>query len=959
MRIAATLVLVALATKTSAYPSYYINDASTTKCWVSPGEESPGGRMWTGPADGEATLAFTPSLVNGNTYIPGTSYTVTVSHSNVVGGTGIMGSTRGTWTTAGSGSSCRYNGYKSTTAVWTAPSSGAVTVGGSISDRQSVMKTVEMNLVAGAAPTTTMASTTSAATEPTSTTSSSSSTIQSTTPPESPYQYWQHSIAPHTNNDSVVPDGFQFDLKWNLTDTHFMMRIEAPTSGWIAFGIGEGGAGGMPGADIVACTAEGWVSDRYALAYATPLEDSKQDWTLLESGGHSGQTYCILKRARITDDWQDRQLHQQSLALGKLNILMAYGMDDSFTYHLRGNRATTQIDLFDDSTSIERLTAMPDYDTSVLLLNPNVSVPHDATSCNQLNTLVGGRFCLDAVTTYYTTTHSIAHLGDRSIIGLGAYIKNETRANVHHFVVSAYSSADCTDGYLGPTYIWAPGAQTLVYPEFLGVHIGSAESSASCLEIQTHYDNPDAVSGLVDSSGIVLHLNSPGQFRSVEAAVYQVGDPSVRLAGQQLLSGLSKYEFECGEANFAGAPNITIYGVAHHMHIAGKYMSTTLSRPGEPNVTWTTEFYDHGFQTVIPVNVTFNGAQLPKFSTECIFDSRQSTSYPFYEPTGRWGQGSDDEMCIDFFYYYPRVPEAISCELNLGSDTPPFPSQNGLTPLPNISSLDSVYADMTDSNNNTFPIPPVYCTYPSSDDTQNVHLVYCEWDGSAFKSHWVAWSAGLAHNGCSQSYPEGTPNFNHWIVDNNEIFPVIGYRLFCGAGNNPIGSHLVNSTLLSNYDALERLFGIDTGTYAPTTSVPTTGSPATSAPVSSPTTSPATSLPTNSPATSLPTNALPMSNAPSTSLPAITSSMTTVRSTTLSQSIDVNTGDSSGTESDDEDALMYVIIVVVAFVVVAVVAVLGYKEYKSQITTRVQLTNDDRATMNPTYEIDMNSNIGV
>ena len=128
-----------------------------------------------------------------------------------------------------------------------------------------------------------------------------------------------------------------------------------------------------------------------------------------------------------------------------------------------------------------------------------------------------------------------------------------------------------------------------------------------CIGVQTHYDNPGLTAGLVDSSGPVFHMTAENTVRPTELGVVQINDPEVSLYGQDIVSGWSKYSFDCSGLGGIGDPGITFFSVGHHMHVAGHMMQTNITRSGIDDVVWTTEHYDFNFQTNIPVNVTIKG----------------------------------------------------------------------------------------------------------------------------------------------------------------------------------------------------------------------------------------------------------------------------------------------------------------------------------------------------------------
>ena len=90
------------------------------------------------------------------------------------------------------------------------------------------------------------------------------------------------------------------------------------------------------------------------------------------------------------------------------------------------------------------------------------------------------------------------------------------------------------------------------------------------------------------------------------------------------------------------------------MHELGARGWTRLWR-GTQDMGYTTriEYYDYGFQEFVPLNFTLMPGD--RLQTHCAYDSRsRSAPTPFGSP-------SNQEMCMDFVMYYPRVPDWDFC----------------------------------------------------------------------------------------------------------------------------------------------------------------------------------------------------------------------------------------------------------------------------------------------------------
>ena len=53
----------------------------------------------------------------------------------------------------------------------------------------------------------------------------------------------------------------RFTFAWSFRNDEIVVAIEAATTGWVGFGLGERGSGAMAGSDLLTCTGEGELID--------------------------------------------------------------------------------------------------------------------------------------------------------------------------------------------------------------------------------------------------------------------------------------------------------------------------------------------------------------------------------------------------------------------------------------------------------------------------------------------------------------------------------------------------------------------------------------------------------------------------------------------------------------------------------------------------------------------------
>jgi hypothetical protein len=99
---------------------------------------------------------------------------------------------------------------------------------------------------------------------------------------------------------------------------------------------------------------------------------------------------------------------------------------------------------------------------------------------------------------------------------------------------------------------------------------------------------------------------------------------------------------------------IHVYGSWLHAHEIGQSLWTDHIRDGEKiGEVGRHDPYDFGRQHVEPLDVEVRPGD--SLVTHCIYDSSDRT-----EPT-LGGEGTGDEMCLNFVYYYPGLPLPWQC----------------------------------------------------------------------------------------------------------------------------------------------------------------------------------------------------------------------------------------------------------------------------------------------------------
>jgi hypothetical protein len=162
--------------------------------------------------------------------------------------------------------------------------------------------------------------------------------------------------------------------------------------------------------------------------------------------------------------------------------------------------------------------------------------------------------------------------------------------------------------------------------------------------IEIHFNNPQNVEGLVDSSGFRVYYST--QPREIEAAFLSIGDPATLMEGHVIADGLTTYSFSCASdcsQEVLGSESVTVFAESLHMHKTGVRMTNELIRNGEVVNMGVVDVYE--FEQQGSFKVQQDQYQiLPG-------DSFRTTCY--YRDGTKFGYSSSEEMCVAFLMYYP------------------------------------------------------------------------------------------------------------------------------------------------------------------------------------------------------------------------------------------------------------------------------------------------------------------
>jgi len=241
-------------------------------------------------------------------------------------------------------------------------------------------------------------------------------------------------------------------------------------------------------------------------------------------------------------------------------------------------------------------------------------------------------------------------VGSRLVTGYEV-VPSEARV-VHHVILYEPTSAaaasevmaldaadpqlgyDCRGGIGAATYpvaLWAPGAGAQHFPEGTGVAVGAWPAV-----IQIHYNTLTA-GPLPDRTRI--HLAAREGVRP--AVISPVSDPR-NLSLAPRMSAVSQTIEQDIPAN------ITVHGIFPHMHQRGVSVHAELIRGGATDCMTELPRWDFNWQLGYYYSTPFTASRGDRVRVTCTFDTTAEEEFV------TWGETTNDEMCIVYFYVTGR-----------------------------------------------------------------------------------------------------------------------------------------------------------------------------------------------------------------------------------------------------------------------------------------------------------------
>jgi len=476
-------------------------------------------------------------------------------------------------------------------------------------------------------------------------------------------------------------------VHWKIEDDTLHLAVAAKAKGWVGFGLSENG--GMQGADVVLFQANkpDELQDSFILEERLPIADDCQSWTFVNSQTEDGFLIFEASRLLVTGDNRDHPILNDSSETVPLHrVIAAWGDLEEVGFH-GDNNARGAIRWFGGG-----------IDASVQFEETMKELSEGFFEVRAVN------YTVKAIDTEYADfcfgrsdmlAQGVPAVDKLYIVGFEPIVDPRAVRHVHHFTV--YGGSDANDGnpscenLFQMVYVWTPGDQPFSLPENIGAPLGPSFGIQS-FNLEIHYDNPDLVEGVFDSSGVRFYYTT--QSPEFEMGVLQLGDPFVNLLGQPVGQGLMQHSFECdgGCSQLFLQKPVMVVRELLHMHQNGVSMYNQQVRDGEVIRSGSVDFFNFAQNGGPAVQQDpFEVKPGDGFKTVCHYRSQDDVAF---------GLSSQDEMCIAFLFYYPRqlLQDVLpwACGYNLDFFPPQCSSDYDSATLTADSDLDRTFGSASE-----------------------------------------------------------------------------------------------------------------------------------------------------------------------------------------------------------------------------------------------------------------------
>ena len=207
----------------------------------------------------------------------------------------------------------------------------------------------------------------------------------------------------------------------------------------------------------------------------------------------------------------------------------------------------------------------------------------------------------------------------------------------HHYILMA--------GPMGWLDAWAPGNEDPTLPPDVGMELPRGPRA---LGLNMHYYNLTGTTPEPDRSGIAVCVVRGAHLRPKVAAIH-MGFAGV---GSPMVPPNVKDHKLTGTCKAVVKEPVTLYSMFPHMHVLGRHMKFTVTKPNGRVLTLHDEAFSFSDQAQYRIESGYVVENGDTFTTTCTYDNASNKSIAL-------GENTDNEMCFVITGYYPKG--ALNC----------------------------------------------------------------------------------------------------------------------------------------------------------------------------------------------------------------------------------------------------------------------------------------------------------
>ncbi|XP_066938677.1 DBH-like monooxygenase protein 1 [Macrobrachium rosenbergii] len=475
-------------------------------------------------------------------------------------------------------------------------------------------------------------------------------------------------------NKQVLDPEEKFSVQWTVywQEQVIMMKMVAETRGWVSLGLSPSGK--VTGADLITGwvdgEGQGHIRDQHGMQGDILETDDHSDWDLLSAVENETHTVLVVRRELNTCD-----VHDLPFLDTIKRVIYAYSPEDpandsTITYTNQGvKNGSKYLSFLQGDPEEGQGEREEERGVSVWSLNFNHTL---GKKSRRITWCKIEKFPQAAEEEEEDRVHYIGydfHHGENSEVHLkhvaiyecagdaSSWTYHQERERLDHY--ASQKGHACYSHDTPPDYskcnlnviLWTPGTKSVREPEHVGVPLLSDDGSPAYFMVEAQYENSNSMPNVNVQWKMDIYYTRT--LRRYESGILKVG--STLNFAMLIPPGQKTWKIagHCPDGCLnEGVPNsgIKVYQVLLHARSLCTAMRIRHFRDGEelPPIV-TDDYYDANYQPILSLWDERTVLPTDHLTTECVYGSMSRKNSTFS------GYGEEDEACLGYLFYYPRV----------------------------------------------------------------------------------------------------------------------------------------------------------------------------------------------------------------------------------------------------------------------------------------------------------------